>query len=123
LLLFSVICIVLLAVSFFANGEIALWSVISLGLYNSIMWPAIFSLAIAGLGKYTSQASSLLIMAILGGALVPLIQGGIADHFGVRISFIVPIFCYIYLVFYAWKVRGVLDQQGIEYDKPISQNH
>jgi FHS family L-fucose permease-like MFS transporter len=123
LLLFSLICIVLLVISLFAKGDVAMWSVISLGLYNSIMWPAIFALAIAGLGKYTSQGSSLLIMAILGGALVPLIQGGIADHFGVHISFIVPIFCYIYLAFYAWKVKGILNQQGIEYDKPISQNH
>jgi FHS family L-fucose permease-like MFS transporter len=123
LLLFSVICIVLLVVSLFAKGDIAMWSVISLGLYNSIMWPAIFALAIAGLGKYTSQGSSLLIMAISGGALVPLLQGYIADHYSVHYSFIVPIFCYIYLAFYAWKVKGVLDKQGIEYDKPISQNH
>jgi FHS family L-fucose permease-like MFS transporter len=123
LLLFSVICIVLLVISLFAKGDIAMWSVISLGLYNSIMWPAIFALAIAGLGKYTSQGSSLLIMAISGGALVPLLQGYIADHYSVHYSFIVPIFCYIYLAFYAWKVKGVLDKQGIEYDKPISQNH
>ncbi len=123
LLLFSVICIVLLLISLFTTGEIAMWSVISLGLYNSIMWPAIFALAIAGLGKYTSQGSSLLIMAISGGALVPLLQGFIADHYSVHYSFIIPIFCYLYLAFYAWKVRGVLDKQGVEYDKPISQNH
>jgi FHS family L-fucose permease-like MFS transporter len=123
LFLFSVICILLLLIGLLAKGEIAMWSVISLGLYNSIMWPAIFALAIAGLGKYTSQASSLLIMAIFGGALIPLIQGGIADHFGVQVSFIVPVCCYVYLAFYAWKVKGILNQQGIEYDKPISQNH
>lgn len=123
LLLFSVICIVLLLVSVFAKGEIAMWSAISVGLYNSIMWPAIFALAIAGLGKYTSQGSSLLIMAIFGGALIPLIQGSIADHIGVQVSFIVPVFCYIYLAFYAWKVKGILNKQGIEYDKPISQSH
>jgi FHS family L-fucose permease-like MFS transporter len=123
LLLFSVICIVLLLISLFTKGEIAMWSVISLGLYNSIMWPAIFALAIAGLGKYTSQGSSLLIMAISGGALVPLLQAYIADHYSVHYSFIVPVFCYIYLAFYAWKMKDVLTKQGIEYDKPISQNH
>lgn len=123
LLLFSVICIVLLLLSLFTSGDLAMWSVISLGLYNSIMWPAIFALAIAGLGKYTSQGSSLLIMAIFGGALVPLLQGYIADNYSVHFSFIVPVFCYIYLAFYAWKVKGILTKQGIEYDKPISGGH
>lgn len=123
LLLFSVICILLLIVSLVTSGDLAMWSVISLGLYNSIMWPAIFALAIAGLGKYTSQGSSLLIMAISGGALVPLLQGYIADHYSVHMSFIIPVFCYIYLAFYAWKVRGVLTKQGIEYDKPVSGGH
>jgi FHS family L-fucose permease-like MFS transporter len=123
LLLFSVICILLLTLSLFTKGELAMWSVISLGLYNSIMWPAIFALAIAGLGKYTSQGSSLLIMAISGGALVPLLQGYIADHSNVHVSFIVPIFCYIYLGFYAWRVKALLTKQGIEYDKPISGGH
>ncbi|HSH66193.1 MAG TPA: sugar MFS transporter [Bacteroidia bacterium] len=123
LFLFSVICILLLILSIFTKGDLAMWSVISLGLYNSIMWPAIFALAIAGLGKYTSQGSSLLIMAISGGALVPLLQGYIADHYSVHYSFIVPVFCYIYLAFYAWKVRGILTKQGIEYDKPISGGH
>lgn len=123
LLLFSGICIALLLLSLFTKGELALWSVISVGLYNSIMWPAIFALAIAGLGKYTSQGSSLLIMAIVGGALVPLLQGYIADHYSVHFSFIVPVFCYIYLAYYAWKVKAILTKQGVEYDKPISGGH
>jgi FHS family L-fucose permease-like MFS transporter len=100
------------------TGELAMWSVISLGLYNSIMWPSIFALAIAGLGKHTSQGSSLLVMAILGGALVPPLQGLIADSIGVQLSFVVPIFCYFYLAFYAWKVPSILKSQGIDYDKP-----
>lgn len=123
LLLFSVICILLLILSLFTSGDLAMWSVISLGLYNSIMWPAIFALAIAGLGKYTSQGSSLLIMAISGGALIPLLQGYIADNYSVHFSFIVPVFCYIYLAFYAWRVRSILTKQGIEYDKPIGGGH
>lgn len=117
LLLFSAICIALLLLSLFSTGEIAMWSVISVGLYNSIMWPSIFALAIAGLGKQTSQGSSLLIMAILGGALIPPLQGIMADKVGVHLSFMIPIFCYIYLAFFAWKVKYVLMEQGIEYDK------
>ncbi len=123
LFLFSVICILLLLLSLFTDGDLALWSVISLGLYNSIMWPAIFALAITGLGKYTSQGSSLLIMAISGGALIPLLQGFVADHSNVHISFVVPIFCYLYLTYYAWKVKAVLTKQGLEYDLPISGKH
>lgn len=123
LFLFSMICIALLIISLVTTGELAMWSVISLGLYNSIMWPAIFALAIAGLGKYTSQGSSLLIMAICGGALIPLIQGYIADHYSVHYSFIVPVFCYMYMAYYALKMKSVLTAQGIEYDKPISAGH
>jgi FHS family L-fucose permease-like MFS transporter len=70
------------------------------GIFNSIMWPNIFTIAIAGLGKYTGQGSSLLVMAILGGALVPLIQGILADSIGLQASFIVPIACYLYILFY-----------------------
>jgi FHS family L-fucose permease-like MFS transporter len=123
LFLFSVICILLLILSLITKGEIALWSVISLGLYNSIMWPSIFALAIAGLGKNTSQGSSLLVMAILGGALIPPIQGLIADLYGVHMSFVIPIFCYVYLAFYAYIIKGIYSNQGIEFDKVITANH
>jgi len=67
------------------------------------MWSNIFTLSIAGLGKHTSQGSSLLVMAILGGAIVPVIQGAVADSIGVHNSFIVPIFCYIYIAYFGWK--------------------
>jgi FHS family L-fucose permease-like MFS transporter len=123
LFIFSIICILLLVLSLCTSGDMALWSVISLGLYNSIMWPSIFALAIAGLGKNTSQGSSLLVMAILGGALIPPVQGLIADLYGVHISFVIPIFCYVYLAFYAYIVKGIFSSQGIEFDKPISPNH
>ena len=122
LFLFSVICILLLLLSLITTGDLALWSLISLGLYNSIMWPSIFALAIAGLGKHTSQGSSLLVMAILGGALIPPLQGLFADKFGVHLSFIIPIFCYVYLAFYAWKVRPILKLQGIDYETTAINN-
>ena len=114
LFIFSVICILLLILSLVNTGDLAMWSLISLGLYNSIMWPSIFALAIAGLGKRTSQGSSLLVMAILGGALIPPLQGLFADKFGVHLSFIIPIFCYVYLAFYAWKVPKILTAQGVD---------
>lgn len=117
LYLFSFVCMVLLLAGVYGKGEWAMWSVVSLGLYNSVMWPNIFSLAIAGLGKYTSQGSSLLIMAILGGALVPLLQGVIADKYGVHVSFLIPVVCYLYLAFYGFKMRNIIKRSNQEKER------
>ena len=103
LFVFAFIAVILLVTALLTNGVVAMWAVIGIGLFNSIMWSNIFTLAIAGLGKYTSQGSSLLVMAILGGALVPVFQGMMADAYGVHLSFIVPIFCYLYIAFYGLK--------------------
>ena len=100
LAIFSGIVMVLLALVLMTTGMIAFWCVIAIGLFNSIMWSNVFTLAIDGLGKYTSQASSLLVMAILGGALVPLIQGAMADVVGIQMSFALPIVCYAVLLYY-----------------------
>ncbi len=100
LAIFAGIAMLLLVVVVITSGKVAFWSVIAIGLFNSIMWSNTFTLAINGLGKYTSQASSLLVMAILGGALVPVIQGALADSIGVQMSFVLPIFCYAYLLYY-----------------------
>jgi FHS family L-fucose permease-like MFS transporter len=100
LAVFSLVNIVLLLFTIFTQGQVAFWAVIGIGLFNSIMWSNIFTLAIDGLGKYTSQGSSLLVMMILGGALIPPIQGALADNVGVQNSFFVPIICYAYLLFY-----------------------
>ena len=100
---FAGINIILLLITVSTNGAVAMWTVIGMGLFNSIMWSNIFTLAIDGLGKYTSQGSSLLVMAILGGALVPVLQGWIADTSGLQISFLVPVFCYAYILFYGLK--------------------
>ena len=104
LMVFALVSIALLGINLATQGMVAVWSVLGIGLFNSIMWSNIFALAIRDLGKYTSQGSSLLIMAILGGALIPLIQGGVADWLGgYHYSFFVPIFSYIYLAYYGWK--------------------
>jgi FHS family L-fucose permease-like MFS transporter len=99
---FSFIIIILLAFAFFSNGQFAMWSVIGIGLFASIMWSNIFTLAIRGLGNYTGQGSSLLIMAILGAALIPPFQGFIADTYGLQNSFIVIVFCHLYVSWYGF---------------------
>ncbi len=104
LMVFAIVIIVLLTTTLFTNGKFALWTILGIGLFNSIMWSNIFTLAIKDLRKYTAQGSSLLVMMILGGAVIPLIQGAVADALdGYQYSFFVPIFCYVYLVYYGWK--------------------
>ena len=109
--LFASISMFLIALAISSSGSLAMWALIAVVVFNSIMWSNIFTIAIDGLGKYTSQGSSLLIMAILGAALVPLIQGILADIIGLQGSFIVPLLCYIYIMFYGiysskWKSKN-----------------
>jgi FHS family L-fucose permease-like MFS transporter len=104
LTVFSMIVVSLLVITMLTTGKVALWTIIGVGLFNSIMWSNIFTLAIEDLGQHTSQGSSLLVMMILGGALVPLTQGRIADLMhGYHFSFFLPIICYCYLAYYGWK--------------------
>jgi FHS family L-fucose permease-like MFS transporter len=97
----SVSLLILAAV--FSQGNIAMWAILSVGLFNSIMFPTIFSLAINGLGSHTSQGSGILCLAIVGGAILPLIQGMIADTAGIQISFLMPLICYAFIVYYGLK--------------------
>jgi len=101
---------ILLMIAFFTKGQVAMWSIIGIGLFASIMWSNIFTLAIRGLGKYTSQGSSLLIMAILGAALIPPLQGLVADTFGVQQSFIVILTCHIFVAWYGFKGSKIMKQ-------------
>ncbi len=101
--LFALVAVALTCFSMGSKGEWALWSIIGIGLFNSIMWSNIFSLSIRGLGKDTSQGSSLLVMMIVGGAIMPLIQGALMDKFGVRMSLGIVLVGYLYLAFYGWK--------------------
>ena len=103
LFFFALMAVILLLSGLFLDGKFSLWCFIGVGLFNSIMFPTIFTLAIKDLHQHTSQASSLLVMAILGGAIIPPIQGIAADYFNVHISFFVPIVCYLYIAFYGWK--------------------
>ena len=94
---------VLVIVAMLTTGHISMWAILAVGLFNSIMFPTIFTLAIDGLGKHTGQASGILCMAIVGGAIVPVVQGFLADSIGIQHAFILPVLCYAYVAFYGWK--------------------
>ena len=93
----------LVVISMLTNGQFAMWSILAVGLFNSIMFPTIFTLAIAGLGKHTGQGSGILFTAIVGGAIIPVLQGVFADNIGIHHAFILPVLCYMYIAFYGMK--------------------
>ena len=97
----ALIAIIMIVVSMNTTGDIAMWSILAVGFFNSIMFPTIFTLAVKGLGSMTSKGSGLVCQAIVGGALIPLVQGVAADSIGIQLSFIVPMLCYIYIGWYA----------------------
>tara|TARA_B100000902_G_scaffold140580_1_gene138551 strand:+ start:730 stop:2370 length:1641 start_codon:yes stop_codon:yes gene_type:complete len=94
----------------FTSGTVAIFAFLSGGLFCSIMWPSIFSLSIKGLGKYTSQGSAFLVMMILGGAIIPPIQGKLADIIGIHESYWVTVFCFLYLIIFAEKTRKIFQK-------------
>ena len=101
LAIFAVCTSLLVTLSMLTHGHVAMWSILAVGFFNSIMFPSIFSLGVAELGPLTGNASGILNMAIVGGAIIPLIQGVIADHIGIHHAFFVPVICYLYILFYA----------------------
>ena len=103
LAVFAAINVLLLIVTMSTSGSTAMYSIVAIGLFNSIMFPTIFSLGIERMGPLTGKASSLLIMAIVGGALVPFLQGALADTIGIQHAFVLPALCYAYIVFYGMK--------------------
>ena len=96
----ATMAIILVVIAMSTSGQLAMWSILLVGLFNSIMFPTIFSLALNGLGKHTAQGSGILCLAIVGGAIVPLLQGALADNVGVQLSYVLPIFCYLFIAFY-----------------------
>jgi len=91
----------LVAISMLATGQVAMWSIILVGFFNSIMFPSIFTLGVAELGPLTGDGSGILIMAIVGGAIIPVAQGWIADRIGIHHAFFLPVICYLYILFFA----------------------
>lgn len=116
LLLFSLFGIAAMLVGVMTTGKVAIYAFLSGGLACSIMWPSIFALSIAGLGKYTTQGSAFLIMMILGGAIIPPVQGKLADVIGIHNSFVIAAACFAYLAFFGFAVKGILKRQGIDYE-------
>lgn len=121
LMIFGLMGMIAMIIGLLTSGQIAIYAFMSGGLFCSIMWPAIFSLAITGLGKYTSQGSAFLVMMILGGGIIPPLQGKLSDIIGIHESYIIPVFCFAYLAFYGWKVKKILIKQGVS-DSSNTQN-
>ncbi len=117
LLIFSVMGIIALLIGMFSTGLVSAYAFTSVGLFCSTLWPCIFTIAVAGLGKHTNQGSSLLIMMIMGGGIVSWIQGVLADSIGIHFSYITGVACFAYLAFYAIRAKSVLQSQGIDFDK------
>lgn len=123
LMIFGLMGMVAMIIGLSTTGTVAIFAFMSGGLFCSIMWPSIFSLAIAGLGKYTSQGSAFLVMMILGGGIIPPLQGKLSDIIGIHSSYIIPVLCFGYLAFFGWKVIGILEKQGIGKDIEVGGAH
>jgi len=116
LLIFSLAGVVALVIGMMTNGLLSAFAFMSVGLFCSTLWPCIFTIAVAGLGKHTNQGSSLLIMMIMGGGIVSWLQGLVADSIGIHYSYTVGVICFIYLAFYAFRAKSILQSQGIDFD-------
>jgi len=116
LMIFGVLGMIAMTIGLFSTGTIAIYAFMSGGLFCSIMWPAIFSLGITGLGKYTSQGSAFLVMMILGGGIIPPLQGKVSDIIGIHESYFIPVICFAYIAFYGFAVKGILQKQNIDVD-------
>jgi FHS family L-fucose permease-like MFS transporter len=117
---FGLLGVAATTIGLLTSGMTAVYAFLSAGLFCSIMWPCIFSLSLAGLGKYQSQGSGFLVMMILGGAIIPPIQGKLSDVIGIQPSFVVGVICFAYLAFFAIYVRGILKKQGISFDDEVA---
>jgi FHS family L-fucose permease-like MFS transporter len=131
LIIFSALGLTAMLIGLFSTGTVAIYSFLSGGLFCSIMWPAIFNLSIAGLGKYTTQGSAFLIMMILGGGIIPPIQGKLADYLqtksavagqGIHQSYMVPVICFAYLLFLGFAFKNILKKQGLDVDSLVDED-
>lgn len=123
LLIFSLLGILALGVGMSNDGMVSVYAFTSVGLFCSTLWPCIFTLAVSGLGNNTSQGSSFLIMMIMGGGIVSWLQGYVSESIGIQASYIVGVLCFVYLAFYAWRVKSILIEQGISFDENVADAH
>jgi FHS family L-fucose permease-like MFS transporter len=113
LTLCAVVAMLLVLTSMLTFGHVAMWSILLVGLFNSIMFPSIFTLGIAEMGPLTGEASGLLVIAIVGGAIIPELQAILIDHIGIHHAFILPVFCYLFIAYYGWKGSRVILPEGV----------
>jgi len=99
----AVTAALLVLITMVGSGHVAMWAILAVGLFNSIMFPTIFSLAVSGLGKHRGQGSGILCAAIVGGAILPVVQGLFADRIGIQQAFFIPVLCYCYIAYYGWR--------------------
>jgi FHS family L-fucose permease-like MFS transporter len=100
--IFATLAIIMILISINTHGLLSMWAILAVGLFNSIMFPTIFTLSLEGLGDLKAQASGLLCMAIVGGAIIPFAFGSLIDNFGFKTAFLLTIGCYGYILFYGW---------------------
>jgi len=116
LLIFSSMAITALLIGIFAGGMVSVYAFTSVGLFCSTLWPCIFTLAVAGLGKHTNEGSNFLIMMIMGGGIISWFQGYLSESIGIQYSYFVGVACFLYLAYYAIRAKKELKSQGIDFD-------
>lgn len=121
----SVLGAIAMLIGVFTTGLVSVYAFMAGGLFCSVMWPCIFALGVGGLGKYTGQGSAFLIMMILGGAIIPPMQGSLGDmgSIGIHHSYIVAAICFAFLAWLAIKLKNVLHKQGLDFDEQIGGGH
>ena len=119
--IFSIFAMGMLLVAALGSGGLAFWAAIGVGLFNSIMWSNIFTLAIRDLGRDTAQGSSLLVMMIVGGAIMPPLMGHVADLVGIRLAFLVPVLSYVYLTYYGFVGHRVVGTTAVAANSPVQE--
>lgn len=116
LMVFGMLGVIATSIGVLSSGTIAIYGILAAGLCCSIMWPCIFSLALGGLGKYQAQGSAFLVMMILGGAIIPPIQGKLSDLIGIQESYVVSVVCFGFLAWFAFRVKEILKKQGLAFE-------
>ena len=114
--IFAVGCLISVSVALVTHGVVPVWAVVLIGFFHSIMFPTIFALGIKDLGPLTKRGSSMMVMAIIGGAIFPAIMGGISDASSIQTAFIIPLICYIYILYFAmagYKHSGALSTRTV----------
>ena len=104
----SILASLFIVLTMVTTGKVAMWAILSVGLFNSVMFPTIFTLGIKDLGSITGRGSSLLVMSIVGGAIIPVIMGALADTIDIKYAFFLPVLCYLYIVYYGFKGSNII---------------